>query len=115
MYRHFGVIIAPTRLGEACGETCTLLQAHSAERVRERTLTATVAVRDPVTHGRTCRRGPPGVHNANAVSPDRWERVLRVHAEPLRRKPRAPNGVQLRLPRRAVSQDCERGVQCVAM
>ena len=110
MYRHFGVIVTPARLGKPCGKICTLLHTNGAQGVRECTLTVAVAKCHPVTHGRTRRRGQPCVDNPHAVAPDRWERVLRVHAEPLRREPRAPHSVQLRLPRRIVSQDCERGV-----
>ena len=110
IHGHFRVIVAPLRRGEACGETCALLYTYSAEWVRKCTLTGAVAVRNPVTHGRTCRRRETSVDDPHAVASDRWERVLRVHAEPLRREPRAPHGVQLRLPRRVVPQDCERGV-----
>ena len=110
IHGHFRVVVAPLRHGKACGETCALLQAYSAERVRERTLTASIAVGDPVTHGRTCRRGQPGIHDAHAVASDRRQRILCPASEPLRRKPRAPHGIQLRLPRRVVAQDCERGV-----
>jgi hypothetical protein len=115
MYRHFRVIVAPLRRGEACGETCALLYTYSAEWVRKCTLTGAVAKCHPVTHGRTRRRGQPCVDNPHAVAPDRWERVLRVHADPPRRKPRAANRVQLRLPRRIVSQYGQRGVQCGAV
>ena len=65
-----------------------------------------------MTHGRTCRWRETGVDDTHAVASDRWECVLGVDSEPLRREPRAPHGVQLRLPRRVVPQDCERGVQC---
>jgi hypothetical protein len=115
MYRHFRVIVAPLRRGEACGETCALLYTYSAEWVRKCTLTGAVAVRNPVTHGRTCRRRETGVDDPHAVASDRRQRILGVHAEPLRREPRAPHSVQLGLPRRIVSQYGQRGVQCGAV
>ena len=111
IHGHFRVIVAPLRRGEACGETCALLYTYSAEWVRKCTLTGAVAVRNPVTHGRTCRRRETGVDDPHAVASDRRQRILGVHAEPLRREPRAANRVQLRLPRRVMPQDRERGVQ----
>ena len=48
-------------------------------------------------------------------SHDRRQRVLGPASKPLRRKPRAPHGVQLRLPRRIVPQYGQRGVQCGAV
>ena len=109
---HLGVIVAPLRLGEPCGQTGTLLHTHSAQWVGERSLAATIAIRDPVAYRRTSRRGQPCVYDAHAVASDRRQRVLGPASEPLRRKPRAPHGIQLRLPRRVVPQDCERGVEC---
>ena len=115
IHGHFRVIVAPLRRGEACGETCALLHTNGAQGVRECTLTGAVAVRNPVTHGRTCRRRETGVDDPHAVASDRRQRILGVHAEPLRREPRAANRVQLRLPRRAVPQYGQRGVQCGAV
>ena len=115
IHGHFRVIVAPLRRGEACGETCALLYTYSAEWVRKCTLTGAVAVRNPVTHRRTCRWRETGVDDTHAVASDRRQRVLCVDSEPLRRKPRAANRVQLRLPRRIVSQYGQRGVQCGAV